>query len=622
MANKKLITGVILAILGIVFISHGNTMNNDVMANFARAMGMTGSLGKAGFLDKYPGAIWIIIGTIAAIIGVILLIYHFSGKKLPIDSLLKLLQPKLSNLPDQLQKPLLDLLKKMPQLTGETDDTNEEQIEPLKNEDSTEVKSISPNRYIKGTDGKVNPNGELTRAEAIQIFCEAMKFTGSSNVPYKNINNHWAINAIQTLYAKGYLKQFSDNELEPDKKITRIEFIRIAYLLLADYPELKNNMNPATNKTNFIDLHNKIGDTLNVSDISIINEMYSIGLITGTGINDLFKPDDTLTRAECIKLINKLIGNKNNLVISNPFCDLWNDNREVYNDILQATVENAPASTNSVKIDTVEPYSNGVFIRTSGQNNHHVYIEILDVDGKKKHNTPQIKGNDFEDNFELSAGEYTVKVVGRNTEDDSHKLSKIAEVAVDFIIVSNKFVMPISNPSGADTTTINYKFRSDLNNNFATSLRDSSGILRYSNNFNPAHIALDLSRQMTNSSGDIVNIYPGKVVFVTESNSSYGNRIVMEHELNGIKFYSLYAHLSKISVSERVEIKLSGEKIGIIGSSGNTGGYVHLHFAIWRGDYSRGEGIPVEGNLLNEYSGKSGNKTFFDIRWVVSNQRI
>lgn len=60
----------------------------------------------------------------------------------------------------------------------------------------------------------------------------------------------------------------------------------------------------------------------------------------------------------------------------------------------------------------------------------------------------------------------------------------------------------------------------------------------------------------------------------------YGNLVIIEHTIVGTtnKFYSLYAHLSKIDVKSRDVVQM-GEKIGEVGKSGAAFGS-HLHFEV------------------------------------------
>lgn len=66
------------------------------------------------------------------------------------------------------------------------------------------------------------------------------------------------------------------------------------------------------------------------------------------------------------------------------------------------------------------------------------------------------------------------------------------------------------------------------------------------------------------------------IVFKIEySDTGFGNSIIIKHENN---FYTLYGHLSKISVSLGEKV-LQRQTIGFSGSSGKSTG-AHLHFAI------------------------------------------
>jgi murein DD-endopeptidase MepM/ murein hydrolase activator NlpD len=74
----------------------------------------------------------------------------------------------------------------------------------------------------------------------------------------------------------------------------------------------------------------------------------------------------------------------------------------------------------------------------------------------------------------------------------------------------------------------------------------------------------------------------------------YGPTIVLEHEIQGEKFYTLYGHLSLESLAEKTEGQkvTKGEIIGQLGSAPINGDYApHLHFQIIndmqgkRGDY-------------------------------------
>ena len=63
----------------------------------------------------------------------------------------------------------------------------------------------------------------------------------------------------------------------------------------------------------------------------------------------------------------------------------------------------------------------------------------------------------------------------------------------------------------------------------------------------------------------------------------YGPTIILQHELQGITFYSLYGHLSRTSLQELSIGKLfkAGEVFGTVGDHHENGGWPpHLHFQI------------------------------------------
>jgi len=86
------------------------------------------------------------------------------------------------------------------------------------------------------------------------------------------------------------------------------------------------------------------------------------------------------------------------------------------------------------------------------------------------------------------------------------------------------------------------------------------------------HKGIDIARP---SSLTIKAADNGKVVFAGYD-GGYGNKVVINHN-NGMK--TVYAHLRSISVSVGQTVQ-KGQKIGIMGSTGNSTG-VHLHFEVY-----------------------------------------
>lgn len=80
-------------------------------------------------------------------------------------------------------------------------------------------------------------------------------------------------------------------------------------------------------------------------------------------------------------------------------------------------------------------------------------------------------------------------------------------------------------------------------------------------------------------SGTPVKAALSGTVIYAENRSGYGKCIILKHE-NGVE--TRYAHLSKIFVNSGEKV-FSGEKIGLVGATGNVRGKndpSHLHFEL------------------------------------------
>lgn len=104
------------------------------------------------------------------------------------------------------------------------------------------------------------------------------------------------------------------------------------------------------------------------------------------------------------------------------------------------------------------------------------------------------------------------------------------------------------------------------------------------------HLALDFTYKPYDpdkevygtSTTDIVAFYDGKVVKKT-SDGPYGTRIILEHNFDGVVFYTHYAHMKSYSTKHLTVGSLvsAGQRIGHMGSTGNSSGN-HLHFALYK----------------------------------------
>lgn len=81
-------------------------------------------------------------------------------------------------------------------------------------------------------------------------------------------------------------------------------------------------------------------------------------------------------------------------------------------------------------------------------------------------------------------------------------------------------------------------------------------------------------------------IYAAAAGTVTDvkSGGPYGKHVFIEHEIDGEKWMTVYAHMHKIEVKTGQTL-LQGEGIGQIGNTGNSSG-PHLHFEVHQGEYA------------------------------------
>lgn len=92
-------------------------------------------------------------------------------------------------------------------------------------------------------------------------------------------------------------------------------------------------------------------------------------------------------------------------------------------------------------------------------------------------------------------------------------------------------------------------------------------------------------------------IADGEVLGAVDNNNplDYGPTVVIEHEVDGFKFFALYGHLDRASLSilKNGTLVQKGDAVASIGSMGENGGWIpHLHFML---GISKPNGIDMPG---------------------------
>lgn len=156
-------------------------------------------------------------------------------------------------------------------------------------------------RYIKGyPDGTVKPEKNITRAEIAAIFARTLKLQGEVQ-HVKTFNDvetgYWGAEYIETVAARGIFKGYADNTFGPDKPITRAELATAIARYLGVAKETK-----MTDILRISPLKDTSGNWAEQS----LEELFRFGIVSGYA-DGSFHPNNLITRAEAIKMINGML---------------------------------------------------------------------------------------------------------------------------------------------------------------------------------------------------------------------------------------------------------------------------------------------------------------------------
>ncbi len=225
--------------------------------------------------------------------------------------------------------------------------------------------------YILGyEENTFRPNANMTRAEACTIFARLL--LGVNDIPdgyttrFTDVEEGtWYYNAIAYLDQSGFFQRNTSTEYKPNEPITRAEFVELANL--------------ASSITG--------SSTISFTDVpedhfyydSIVAAAAS-GLVNGYEDNT-FRPDNTITRAEVVTVINRLLGlNVSERTVSTTQYNIFSDCTEhwaLYN-IIMASNDNVHGDYYfDASLDGVKVTSSTVEIA-----NKHFMIEVNKKTGK------------------------------------------------------------------------------------------------------------------------------------------------------------------------------------------------------------------------------------------------
>jgi|GEM_PF-1190926 len=166
--------------------------------------------------------------------------------------------------------------------------------------------------YMSGYDGGLfKPQASLTRAQMATILdriIEGMNETDAMLSFTDVAASHWASEAIARIAGFGFMNGYPDGTFRPDKPITRAEMAAILSLLPVQTGE------DAQEAENF-------SDTAEHWAQAAIAKARAAGLLNGYH-DGSFRPEQSLTRAEAVTIINKLIGRQSTETEEPMFIDV------------------------------------------------------------------------------------------------------------------------------------------------------------------------------------------------------------------------------------------------------------------------------------------------------------
>jgi uncharacterized repeat protein (TIGR02543 family) len=150
-------------------------------------------------------------------------------------------------------------------------------------------------KYLEGIPGDLfGPELNMTRAEAAVMFYRLLlekNVTIKSNYFTDVPDGKWYTTAVNTLAALGIVEGYGDGRYGPDDELTRAEFVTMA---------MRFSKLDTTGTNIFKDVSAKAW----YYDYVVGSIKY--GWITGS--DGLFRPDDSITRAEVTTVVNRMLG--------------------------------------------------------------------------------------------------------------------------------------------------------------------------------------------------------------------------------------------------------------------------------------------------------------------------
>jgi len=161
--------------------------------------------------------------------------------------------------------------------------------------------------YIQGyTDGTFRPNANVTRAQIAAMLARNLSDNDvpeASNLFYTDTAASWAKNDIEYIRTQGIMQGRHDRSFGPNDMITRAQMAVIAVRWIDKQCVEGSTDTPYCEMTASGETYSDVASTHWAA--KEIDRISAMGIMVGSG-NGQFRPEEKLTRAQAVKVLNRI----------------------------------------------------------------------------------------------------------------------------------------------------------------------------------------------------------------------------------------------------------------------------------------------------------------------------
>jgi len=184
-------------------------------------------------------------------------------------------------------------------------------VEQGQEEEQPEKEPIEVDRtfasYIQGyTDGTFRPNANVTRAQIAAMLARNLSdndVPDASSLFYADTTTSWAKNDIEYIRTQGIMQGRLDHSFGPNDMITRAQMAVIAVRWMDKQCIEESTDTPYCEVTASGEIYNDVASTHWAA--KEIDRISAMGIMVGSG-NGQFRPEEKLTRAQAVKVLNRI----------------------------------------------------------------------------------------------------------------------------------------------------------------------------------------------------------------------------------------------------------------------------------------------------------------------------